>query len=127
MVGTFTSKISWSCIYTHVIIVVKISFIGMRSWSKTTFSSIVVEVLVVSGGCCQFLKRDRNVVGVGCHFLDTDNRNVANIGHDVNDRVFPLDYFHFPNHGTTAGLSMGFKVRDIYKVNSTFRAHKAPL
>ena len=101
----------------------------MRSWSKTTFSSIVVVILVVSGGCCQFLKGDRNVVGVECHFLDIDNRNrnVANIGQDVTDRIVPLDYFHFPKHGTSAGLDMGFKVGHICKVNSTFRAHKAPL
>ena len=74
-------------------------------------------------GCCQFLKGDRNVVSVGCHFLDTDNRNVANIGHDVTDRVVPLDYIHFPNHGTSAGLSMGFKVGHIFKVYSAFRTH----
>ena len=127
MVGAFTTKISWASIYTQVMVVVKISFIGTRSWSKTTCSSIVVVVLVVSGGCCQFLKGDRNVVSVECHFLDSDNRNVANIGHDVTDGVVPLDYFNCPNHGTSAGLSMGFKVGDICKVYSTFRAHKAPL
>ena len=82
----------------------------------------MLVVLVVSRGCCHILNTDnRNVVSV-----DTDSRNVVGVGHDINDRVLPLDNFDSPKHGTSAGLNMGLKVGHVSKVYSTLGAHKTP-
>ena len=62
---------------------------------------LVIVVLVGSGGS-HFLDTDNiNVVSVG-----HDNINVVSVSHDLTDRVFPLNNFDSPEHGTSAGLDM---------------------
>ena len=96
-------------------------------YHKTTFSLVVV-VLVI-GACGHFLEIDNgNVVSVWCHFLDIDNIYVVIVGHDITNRVLPLDTnFKVTEHDAITVLNMTLKVGHISKVDGTLGTHKAPL